>query len=103
MTKTPTGFVLTLVLTAAPFMAGPSPAASAAEQSNSIALGDAALPTETMRASRFTQLDRDKDGYLNISEADMGGAVLRSQFSALDENNDGLLDPDEYTLFGRAD
>lgn len=103
MRRVSTNFILALGLTATAFLSGPATARAAQQKPSSMALDDAGLPVEAVRATRFVLLDRNKDGYLSIDEADKAGAVLRSQFHALDEDNDGRLDHDEYTLFGRAD
>jgi hypothetical protein len=56
-------------------------------------------PEQTMRASAFTVMDIDGDGYLTLDE--IHDPVLRSQFQTLDKNHDGRLDRSEYSGIGR--
>ncbi len=52
-------------------------------------------PMNTVRASAFTILDINGDGYLTRDEVE--DPVTRSQFPSLDRNHDGRLDRAEYS------
>jgi hypothetical protein len=67
--------------------------ASAFAQTNKAPTGAAAAPTA--KVDSFKSLDKNKDGYVDHSEAS-AATGLASQFGTLDTNKDGKLSSAEF-------